>query len=144
MDPQPGSFGEIEGLVNMQFENAIVSNSFGGDLYRFFLLRQQLDAPHPLAVFCVANTVEPLGPVAPEQIRLAVPVTSLDMHMPSSVLGKDAHYFYATYRMARGGIRAIEVNPRTYERRFVQSERPPILDFAHKLLSFTVLPLRER
>lgn len=143
--PVADDFGELEGLVNQHLGSAAVANTLYGELYRYYVLKQEFGLRWPLAEFCIANTVEPLGEVViPEYLRLAVPIRAFDAHMPISVLGTEEHFFRLTYRDSRRRRQVLHVTPELYREEFTGGKRPPVKDFTHKLLTYFVVPLRAR
>ena len=140
---EPG-FIELEDSINAQFTEAIIA-SHEVDRYTYFTVGARADAAHRLAVFCVADSIEPLGAKRAEKLRLAIPIERSDAAMPISTLGREssAHYFYLTYLATRGGLKTLRVDPIVYEKRFNGRNRPPVKDLAAKIATFTVIPMRE-
>ena len=139
----PEGFTEVAGLLNEQLVRAVIASG-SSELYRFFLLDRRADALHPLAVFCVANTVEPLGRDEVEQLRFSVPIRELDDEMPVSVLGTEADYFYLTYDALTEGVRTLRLDPNAYADHFESDHTPPVQELASKLVTYVVIPMRER
>lgn len=144
-DPAPlsDSFLMLEGVVNQCLTDAVVANA-NSERYRYYMLERRRESAYPLAVICVANSVEPLGRRKSDQLRLAVPIATVDLEMPRSVLGIEAHYLYLTYMARRGGVKTLRVDPPTFARRFEGQGKPPVDDLTQKLLTYAPIPMRER
>jgi len=115
------------------------------DKYLYTMLGNRPAAAHFVGVFCLANTVEPLGHRKTEQLRLAIPLLDADDSMPRPALGNDdAHYFYLKYMAPRGGAKEIRVDQEVYAKRFFATLHPPVANLAQKIETFRIIPMQER
>ena len=137
-------FETVERVLNQQFQDAIVLGQTERR-YDYFLLGTRDGAAHRMAVFCIADTLEPLRSTPKEELRIAVPIAKADATLPASVLGASgAHYFYLTYAKRYGSTRTIRVDDGSYNRLFKKRRNPPVKDFLRKLGEYTIVPLRLR
>jgi hypothetical protein len=141
--PTGVEFGELEADINARFFDAIAANG-QDERYRYIMLDS--GTPYRLGIFCLANTIEPLGFSHVEQLRMGVPIAEADDVMPQSVLGakEDAHYFYLKFMARRGGPKELRVDPDVYAKRFLSKGQHPVNDLAQKLKDYQPIPLRKR
>jgi len=148
--PEHGSSpDEFFGLGQLLGERLVeaAAAGFADDRYLYTMVDRRVTAQHPLGVFCLASTVEPLGHRPVEQLRFALPLATSSMYMPRSVLGdegENADYFYLKYMARRGGPKELRVDERTYLSVLQRRYRPPVRDLATKIRTFRIVPIRER
>jgi len=135
-------FLELAENVNAKLLDAAFADGIDPDV-RYVLYGRHEGVEHRVAVFCVANTIEPLGRRKVEQLRLAVPVL-LTNDAPESLLGvpNGEDRFELTYAAKRGGIKSLLITPEVYQRRFLGRTKPPVIDLLGKLGTYRVIPMR--
>jgi len=127
-----------------QFNEAIILEQTE-ERYSYFVLGARDGAAHHMAIFCVANSVEPLRSEPKEELRLAIPIADLNAVIPTALLASEnGHYFYLTYQKKYGSTRTVRVDDLSYDKLFKKRRNPPVKEFLRKIGEYTVVPLRVR
>lgn len=136
-------FPSITELLNGRLEEAIVLTA-NEDQYRYFTVKTT-EEPHPLAVFALDVSVEMQRQRSGDPLGFAIPLRSPNTTSPKSILGKqlDAYYFDFTYFSKRGDEETFRLNENTYAL-WRNQKRLAVRDLAQRILTYTLMPMREK
>lgn len=139
-----GGFLEVVNLLNRRFEDAVVAD-YTNERYVFFTTGWRSALGQRLGNFSLASSMRALRQNRAETLEFGIPIERGDATMPLSTLGREpgAHFFTMTYMARRGGEKTLVVDESLFRRRFEGNLKPPVADLAHKLLTFTVVPMHE-